>query len=51
MIHLPTRWYEWLLGGVSVTDSADAGTDRDQAAGKLFLLADPERNLLRVAVI
>ena len=34
-----------------MTYSADDGADGDQAAGKPVLLAEPERHLLRVAVI
>lgn len=51
MIHLPTRRNERLLGRVCVTYSAYDGANRDQAAGKPVLLAEPERHLLRVAVI
>lgn len=50
-IHLPTRRNERLLGRVCVTYSAYDGANRDQAAGKPVLLAEPERHLLRVAVI
>lgn len=51
-MHLPTRGNERFLRRVRVTYSADAGADRDQAAGKPMLLSnDPRRHLLRVVAI
>lgn len=51
-MHLPTRGNERFLRRVRVTYSADAGPDRDQAAGKPMLLSnDLRRHLLRVAAI